>query len=71
MPKSMGKASNKPLRRWGQGFGLMELAVVLIIISVLLSLALPRLREAQVAARQVMLVRMASQGPRERGLACA
>ncbi len=39
----------------------MELAVVLIIISVLLSLALPRLREAQQAARQVMLVRMASQ----------
>jgi hypothetical protein len=39
----------------------MELAVVLIIISVLLSLALPRLKEAQVAARQVMLSRMASQ----------
>jgi hypothetical protein len=39
----------------------MELAVVLIITSVLLSLALPRLREAQQAARQVMLVRMASQ----------
>lgn len=57
----MGKAHNKPLRRWGQGFGMMELAVVLIITSVLLSLALPRLRDAQKAAREAMLVRMASQ----------
>lgn len=40
---------------------MMELAVVLIITSVLLSLALPRLREAQQAAREVMLKRMASQ----------
>lgn len=59
MPTSIHATSNSGLRR-GRGFTLIELALVLVILSVLLSFAAPRLLELTMVRREASAERLAT-----------